>query len=94
MTKHEIFMLEYACVKALIEKRKHILLKVSHLTKFGDGFPKGVLECREGDYDVRRIIVSKLLNWLYERGYSTLTPTTLGQAMEKLTKAMKERGTL
>ncbi len=56
---------------------EYILIEVPHWTKFQGDFPKGVLHSRSELHDVRKINAVKLLDWLYENGYSAYNTVSL-----------------
>lgn len=47
-----------------------ILASFPYFVKFTPGFPKGVHVRREGLFDIRKINVVRLLDWLYRNGHS------------------------
>lgn len=49
---------------------EYVLFEFPYFCKFADDFPKGIVVERTQETDVRKINANKLLNWLYEKGYS------------------------
>lgn len=83
--------LEKACLVALLSKVDHVILAVSYLTKWPSDFPKGVLLRSEGLVDYRKIRAVKLMQWLRDKGYTTITSDQIWYAGAQLTNGLKEK---
>lgn len=83
--------LEKACLVALLSKVDHVILAVSYLTKWPSDFPKGVLLRSEGLVDYRKIRAVKLMQWLRDKGHSTITSDQIWYAGTQLTNGLKEK---
>lgn len=60
-------------LEALINGEEFVLLKTSYLFKWPTDFPKGKIIRQEGREDIRTLRARRLLEWLRERGHTTVT---------------------
>jgi hypothetical protein len=75
--------LVHACVDAIVQGEKDIIVAFAYTLKFPKDFPKGILERKEGNNNIHRIKARKLLMWLHSKGYTPITVAGLKyQAME------------
>lgn len=73
-----------SATEAVIMRQKDILLKFPYFVKLCKGFPRGVKEKHDDLYDVYRVKVQKLINWLYEQGHSPHNYTDIMKATREL----------
>lgn len=73
-------------VFSVLSKHNDVLIAFSYLFQFPLDFPKGVLHEQIGYDDVRRIKAEKLLQWLYEQGYTEHSPRSVINARMKFTR--------
>jgi hypothetical protein len=86
-------------MQAMFEDQQFVYLSFSHLAKYPEGFPKGVLVGKYGNIVTRKIKPNWLLKWLHESGYTQynyvdvrLSKRTLGYTMDKLDSMFELEG--
>ncbi len=79
-----------ATLEALIRGEEFLLLKTSYLFKWPDDFPKGKIIRQEGKEDIRTIRCRKLLEWLRNRGHTTMTLSSIRGLRLSVGKAIHE----
>jgi len=62
-----------SCLEAIISGEKDVLVAFAYVTRLPDDFPRGILEDKTETSNIHRIKARKLLTWLYDKGYTTLT---------------------
>lgn len=70
-----------AVLEALIAGKKDVCIAFPYVFKFPADFPKGVLEEKVDDVNIRRCKAKKLLDWLREHGHTEVTTESLRGAM-------------
>lgn len=85
-SKADYDVLVKSCMEALISGEKDVIVQFSYVTKFPEGFPKGILQEKVGAVNIHRIKADKLLMWLHEQGHTEVTVTKLKQQKEMFTK--------
>lgn len=88
--KEDYLDLLLACIETLTKGQKEIVLVVSHLTEFPEGFPKGLIVKTELPKVYRRIKATRLLKWLNSIGFSEVTREDLKVYQRKLTLLEKQ----
>jgi hypothetical protein len=71
--KKDYEKLVHACVEAIVQGEKDVLIAFSYILKFPEGFPRGILEYKDGTSNIHRIKARKLLVWLNEQGHTEIT---------------------
>lgn len=85
-TKHDMRKLEIACVQAIINDQKYVVLVCSYITRFPSDFPRATIELSNGLVDHRRVNARQCLQWLNDKGYSSITLEDLRVMKMKFTK--------
>lgn len=62
--------LAQAATDAIIKREKNVYVLFPYFVKFVEGFPKGVKKPYDKERDVYKIKADKLMDWLYNNGYS------------------------
>lgn len=92
-TKGDYGKLVRACLEALINGETDVLIGFSYVLKFPADFPRGILEKRMDTVNVHRIKARKLLDWLRDKGYTSITASDLREqkiAFTKLERSFNE----
>lgn len=87
-TREDIERLVKGVLEAIIRNQGYIQLKTSYLFKWPDGMPQGKLLRKEGRDDIRVIAADKLLEWLNEKGHTSVTLDTIRGLRIKTAKAI------
>lgn len=66
-----------AVLEALIAGKKDVYIAFPYVFRFPADFPKGVLEEKVEDVNIRRCKARKLLDWLREHGHTEVTMESL-----------------
>lgn len=82
--------LAQACIEAIIRGEKDIMVSFSYVFEFPEGFPKGIREERTEQTNVHRIKTFKLLNWLYDNGYTPISVKMVRYSKQGFTKQYNE----
>lgn len=61
-----------ACVEAILSNQKDLIVSFGYTFKFPAGFPRGILESKDGASNYHRIKANKLLAWLHESGHTSI----------------------
>jgi hypothetical protein len=69
-TKETYDILTKMAINAVINKQNYVIIIFSYFVKFHEDWPKGFLMRRRGLDDVYKVNVHRLLNFLYNQGYS------------------------
>lgn len=88
-TRGDYNKLVRACMEAIISGSVDVLVAFSYVLKFPRGFPKGILERKEGALNIHRIKARKLLDWLHEKGHTDISFDALRQQRIAFSKAEK-----
>lgn len=89
-TKEHYQQLLLACVTAILNDQTEVILAVSHLTKFPDDFPKGLIVATQRPVVYRRIKANRLIHWLNNNGHTEVTMEDLRVQQRKVTLLEKE----
>lgn len=77
-----------ACVAALVDGERDIFVSFNYTLKFPSDFPKGIIVEEDDFTNTHKIKARKLLDWLHERGYTTLSYEKLHITSRELTKSI------
>lgn len=70
-----------ATLEALIAGKKDVYIAFPYVFKYPADFPKGILEEKVDDVNIRRCKAGKLLAWLNANGHTDVTSESLKGAM-------------
>lgn len=79
-----------ACLTAIIEQEKDILVAFAYTLKFPDDFPRGILIEKVDAKNVHRIKAKKLLEWLNKHGHTDITMESLFGQLVSFGKQMSK----
>lgn len=85
-TSQDYNKLVKACMEAIISGEIDVIIAFPYVMKFPSGFPKGILERKEGANNIHRIKARKLLTWLHEQGHTVITVEALKRQRAEFTK--------
>jgi hypothetical protein len=69
-----------AAIQALVNREMDILLTFPFFVKIQKGFPKGILIEKTLTTNTYKVKTKKLLDWLYEKGYSNYNSDSVMEA--------------
>jgi hypothetical protein len=81
---------EKACLDAYLLGQTHVIVAVPYVAKFPKNFPQRRFMKAEGTTYFYKINASRLLKWLYDKGYTELTGQKIGWAIQSYNQQMKE----
>ena len=78
-------------IEALIEDyESHVLIAMPYHIDFPDSFPKKFIQSNVGDINTYSVRAWRLLEWLNQNGYTTVTAGQIGEMKKKITRQVSE----
>ncbi len=78
-------LLAQIATEAVINRQVDVVLKLPYFCRFSEGFPKGVCTRFDDNYDLYRMKAERLINWLYDKGYTNNKYADIIKATKQLT---------